>query len=58
MHSFQKTRQTIYNTARKIAKEVAATFNMECDSDALDIIAELTYKKLQAYGEDLDAFQK
>nr|XP_023013128.1 centromere protein S-like [Leptinotarsa decemlineata] len=58
MTTEQKTKQTIHNTARKIAKEISANFDMEFDSDALDIIAELTYKKLQLYGTDLDAFQK
>ncbi|KAJ8911036.1 hypothetical protein NQ315_017402 [Exocentrus adspersus] len=53
-----KSRQVVYNTARKIAEEAAACLDMECDPDALDIIAELTYKKLQLYAVDLEAFQK
>ncbi|CAH1154126.1 unnamed protein product [Phaedon cochleariae] len=58
MSNEQKTKQSIHNTTRKIANEVASNFNMEIDADALDIIAELTYKKIQLYGLDLDAFQK
>ncbi|KAJ8946048.1 hypothetical protein NQ318_005526 [Aromia moschata] len=45
-----KAKQTIHNTARKIAKEVGVFLGMEFDADALDIIAELTYKKLLLYG--------
>ncbi|KAJ8957774.1 hypothetical protein NQ314_006486 [Rhamnusium bicolor] len=58
MYLLQKTKQTIHNTARNIAKEVGINLNMEFDTDALDIIAELTYKKLLMYGLDLDSFQK
>ncbi|KAG5871479.1 hypothetical protein JTB14_032193 [Gonioctena quinquepunctata] len=58
MTTEQKAKQTVHNTAKKIAREVGSGFNMEFDTDALDIIAELTYKKLLLYGTDLDAFQK
>lgn len=31
---------------------------MEYESDAVDLIAELTYKKLISYGSDLEAFER
>ncbi|VEN48371.1 unnamed protein product [Callosobruchus maculatus] len=58
MSNVQKTKHSIYNTARKLAKEVAADLKVEFHQDVLDIIAELVYKKLVLYGGDMDAFQK
>nr|CAH7741638.1 unnamed protein product [Callosobruchus chinensis] len=58
MSNVQKTKHSIYNSARKLAKEVAADLKVEFHQDVLDIIAELVYKKLVLYGGDLDAFQK
>ncbi|CAH2011244.1 unnamed protein product [Acanthoscelides obtectus] len=58
MSNVQKTKHSIYNTARKLSKEVAADLKVEFHQDVLDIIAELVYKKLVLYGSDLDAFQK
>ncbi|XP_018575255.1 centromere protein S-like [Anoplophora glabripennis] len=58
MSTEQKIKQTIHNTSTKLAKEVAASHNMEIASDGIDLIAEMTYQKLLGYGIDLDAFQK
>lgn len=51
-------KQTIYNTSRCIAKEIGEKLGTKFDQNALDIISELTYKRLIIYGSDLDAFQK
>lgn len=48
----------IIQTSKEIAKEVAGNLKMEFENEALDIIAELVYKKLLLYGSDLDAFQR
>lgn len=55
---FQKVKQSIYNTSRAIAKEIGDKLKVEFDQNALDVIAELTYKRLYIYGTDLEAFQK
>ncbi|RZC32039.1 CENP-S domain containing protein [Asbolus verrucosus] len=41
-----------------MVREVSANLNIEFESDVLDLIAELTWKKLTLYGSDLEAFQK
>lgn len=41
-----------------MSKEVAAHLDMEFESGVLDLIAELTWKKLILYASDLEAFQK
>ncbi|CAH0554813.1 unnamed protein product [Brassicogethes aeneus] len=58
MSTEQKTKHVIYNTSRKICKEVGETVNVEFSPDALDLIAEFAYKKILLMGSDLDAFQK
>ncbi|KAL1506119.1 hypothetical protein ABEB36_005543 [Hypothenemus hampei] len=58
MNNEQKFRQHIYTYSRKISNEVGEHFNMKFESNSLDLIAELAYKKLTLYGADLEAFQK
>lgn len=41
-----------------MCREIAVYLNMEIDSSGLDLIGELTWKKLQSFALDLDAFQK
>ncbi|XP_044271117.1 centromere protein S-like isoform X1 [Tribolium madens] len=54
----QKLKHSVYFTSRKMSREVGAHLNLEFDSDVLDLIAELTWKKLILYASDLEAFQK
>ncbi|KAL3268564.1 hypothetical protein HHI36_007672 [Cryptolaemus montrouzieri] len=54
----QKAKHTVYSTSRKICREVGVLMGVEYESDALDLIAELVFKKLCYYSSDLEAFQK
>ncbi|KAB0795004.1 hypothetical protein PPYR_11843 [Photinus pyralis] len=54
----QKLKTNIYNDVRKMCREVGMYLNIEYDIDSLNIISELTWKKLQLFAKDLEAFQK
>ncbi|KAK4875433.1 hypothetical protein RN001_011855 [Aquatica leii] len=54
----QKLQTAIYDDVRKICREVGIYLDMEYESSGIDIIAEMTWKKLQSYASDLEAFQK
>ncbi|KAJ3644084.1 hypothetical protein Zmor_026757 [Zophobas morio] len=54
----RKLKHSVYSTARKMSREVGTNLNMEFEPDVLDLIAELTWKKLTLYASDLEAFQK
>jgi hypothetical protein len=54
----QKLKHSVYSTARKISREVGTSLGMEFEPDVLDLIAELSWRKLTLYASDLEAFQK
>ncbi|XP_060529280.1 centromere protein S-like [Cylas formicarius] len=58
MNTEQKIKQAVTNTSKKICGEVCTGLGMTIDSNASDLIAEMVYKKLCLYAEDLEAFQK
>ncbi|XP_045475402.1 centromere protein S-like [Harmonia axyridis] len=58
MSSEQRAKHNIYSTSRKICKEVGVQLGLEYEVNALDLIAELAFKKLCYYANDLEAFQK
>ncbi|CAH1378673.1 unnamed protein product, partial [Tenebrio molitor] len=53
-----KLKHSVYCTARKISREVGTSFGLEFEPDVLDLIAELSWRKLTLYTSDLGAFQK
>ncbi|XP_066252338.1 centromere protein S-like [Euwallacea similis] len=57
-HFEQDVRQHISSCSKEISNEVGNYLGMTFDPKALDLIAELTYRKLSLYGADLEAFQK
>ncbi|KAF2900458.1 hypothetical protein ILUMI_05728 [Ignelater luminosus] len=54
----QKLKGAIYSDTRKICREVGIYLNMEYESNALDVIAELAWRKIQSFSTDLESFQK
>ncbi|CAG2065840.1 unnamed protein product, partial [Timema podura] len=54
----QKLRITIYSEVRKICLEAANKTNQNLDKEALDLIAELVWKKLRTLSQDLEHFAK
>nr|CAD7413560.1 unnamed protein product [Timema cristinae] len=54
----QKLRVTIYIEVRKICLEAANKTNKNLDKEALDLIAELVWKKLRTLSQDLEHFAK
>ncbi|XP_050294133.1 centromere protein S-like [Anthonomus grandis grandis] len=58
MDKEQKMKQHIYTYSKNISNEVGEHFNMTFETDALHLIAEMAYKKLNLYGADLEAFGK
>lgn len=41
-----------------MTKEVGEGLGLEFETNVLDVIAELAFKRLKIYGSDLDAFQR
>ncbi|KAH1012749.1 centromere protein S [Dendroctonus ponderosae] len=58
MNTEQQIKQHICTYSKRITGEVGDQLGMKFESHALDLIAELTYKKLSLYGADLEAFAK
>ncbi|KAF7280516.1 centromere protein S-like [Rhynchophorus ferrugineus] len=58
MTTEQKVRQVILNTTKTICNETAENLALKFDPDALDLIAEMVYRQMGIYAEDLEAFQK
>ncbi|XP_038209800.1 centromere protein S-like [Zerene cesonia] len=54
----QKARAALHRDVRAICTEACHFLGMEITKPAMEIIAELVYKKLEVYGTDLEAFAK
>lgn len=55
---FQKIRAAIHRDVKAICSETLHFLGLEMTKSAMDVIAELVYKKLLTYGGDLEAFSK
>ncbi|CAB3261246.1 unnamed protein product [Arctia plantaginis] len=58
LSSTQKIRAALHRDVRAISKETCHFLGLEISKPAMEIIAELVYKKLSIYGVDLEAFAK
>ncbi|KAL0839035.1 hypothetical protein ABMA28_017031 [Loxostege sticticalis] len=54
----QKIQATLHRDVRAICSETCHFLGLEITKPAMEIIAELVYKKLSVYGADLEAFAK
>ncbi|CAK1580010.1 unnamed protein product [Parnassius mnemosyne] len=54
----QKARASLHRDVQSICKECSHLLGLEITKPAMEIIAELLYKKLSIYGLDLEAFAK
>ncbi|XP_045498361.1 centromere protein S-like isoform X1 [Colias croceus] len=54
----QKARAALHRDVRAICTEACHFLGMEITKPAMEIIAELVYKKLEVYGSDLESFAK
>uniref|UniRef100_A0A2A4J4M9 Centromere protein S n=1 Tax=Heliothis virescens TaxID=7102 RepID=A0A2A4J4M9_HELVI len=58
LSSSQKTRAALHRDVRNISTETCHFLGLEITKPAMEIVAELVYKKLLLYGADLEAFAK
>ncbi|KAJ8731563.1 hypothetical protein PYW07_004727 [Mythimna separata] len=58
LSSTQKTRASLHRDVRTIGTETCHFLGLEITKPAIEIVAELVYKKLSVYGADLEAFAK
>ncbi|KAJ8721910.1 hypothetical protein PYW08_004312 [Mythimna loreyi] len=58
LSSSQKTRASLHRDVRTIGTETCHFLGLEITKPALEIVAELVYKKMSVYGADLEAFAK
>ncbi|XP_026726719.1 centromere protein S-like [Trichoplusia ni] len=56
--STQKIRATLHRDVQAICTETCHFLGLEITKPAMEIVAELLYKKLSVYGTDLEAFAK
>ncbi|KAL4705907.1 hypothetical protein ACJJTC_017489 [Scirpophaga incertulas] len=54
----QKTRAALHRDVRALCAETCHFLGLEITKSAMDIISELVYKKIDVYGQDLEAFAK
>ncbi|XP_063535899.1 centromere protein S-like [Cydia strobilella] len=54
----QKVRASLHRNVRGICTEALHQLGMDMTKPAMEIVAELVYKKLKIYGTDLEAFAK
>ncbi|XP_063383507.1 centromere protein S-like [Cydia fagiglandana] len=54
----QKVRASLHRDVRGICTEALHLLGMDITKPAMEIVAELVYKKLKIYGTDLEAFAK
>ncbi|CAH0585869.1 unnamed protein product [Chrysodeixis includens] len=54
----QKNRATLHRDVQAICTETCHFLGLEITKPAMEIVAELVYKKLSVYGTDLEAFAK
>ncbi|XP_047991714.1 centromere protein S-like [Leguminivora glycinivorella] len=54
----QKVRASLHRDVRGICTETLHLLGMDMTKPAMEIVAELVYKKLKIYGTDLEAFAK
>ncbi|XP_035440454.2 centromere protein S [Spodoptera frugiperda] len=58
LSSTQKIRAALHRDVRTIGSETCHFLGLEITKPAVEIVAELVYKKLAVYGADLEAFAK
>ncbi|XP_063891981.1 centromere protein S [Helicoverpa armigera] len=58
LSSSQKSRAALHRDVRSIGTETCHFLGLEITKAAMEIVAELVYKKLLLYGADLEAFAK
>ncbi|XP_022814012.1 centromere protein S-like [Spodoptera litura] len=58
LSSTQKIRAALHRDVRTIGTETCHFLGLEITKPAMEIVAELVYKKLAVYGADLEAFAK
>ncbi|CAH0691711.1 unnamed protein product [Spodoptera exigua] len=58
LSSSQKIRAALHRDVRTIGTETCHFLGLEITKPAVEIVAELVYKKLAVYGADLEAFAK
>jgi hypothetical protein len=54
----QKLRLTVHREVRKICQEVGGQIKMELNKAAINLIAELIWKKMHVISQDLEHFAK
>ncbi|CAG9125442.1 unnamed protein product [Plutella xylostella] len=58
LSSHQKLRATVHRDTKSICSETCHLLGLEVTKPAMEVIAELVYKKISVYGADLEAFAK
>ncbi|KAG6440618.1 hypothetical protein O3G_MSEX001390 [Manduca sexta] len=54
----QRTRAALYRDVKSICTETCHFLGLDVTKPAMEIVAELVYKKISVYGTDLEAFAK